>query len=291
MQFWEVFINEEDVRTTQERIRIQVLKFFEKRGLFNSGELETMLAYENSGFSLDASVKIYSWDRNGLERLIRYCARPCFASENLRMNGAWIIYRLSKPTHKGQKFVQLDPLEFLDRIAAFIPLPHRHRRHYHGVFALNSPLRKKVIAYAKRVPAASTSLHQMSEKTRRTSLDWAQLIKRIYEIDPLLCSKCGKTFKIIGFVTHQAEIYRILKRIGRSTKLHDFDPAYDLYTWEFCQLIPGSADGFPVMEEQEGYCNGPDPPFPESYSDPPHFGNDYDSLHGEYEGDPPHWED
>lgn len=35
-----------------------------------------MLSYENSGFSLDASVKIYSCDRSGLERLVRYCARP-----------------------------------------------------------------------------------------------------------------------------------------------------------------------------------------------------------------------
>ena len=285
LQFQEVFINEGDIRMTQESIRIRVLKFFEKRGWFNKEEVETMLAYENSGFSLDASVKINSWDRDGLERLVRYCARPCFASENLRLNGPWIIYHLSKPTHKGQRFVQLDPLEFLDRIAAFIPLPHRHRRHYHGVFAPNSPLRKMVIAYTKRGLTASV------EKTRRASLDWAQLIKRIYEVDPLLCSKCGKTIKIIGFVTHQAEICRILKRIGWPIKLQDFDSPYDLHHWEFCQLIPGSSDGFPPMEEQERYCNGPDPPFPENHSDPPHHENDYDSPHQEYENDPPHWED
>lgn len=293
LQFQEVFLNEGDIRTTQEHIRMRVLKFFEKRGRFNQEEVKTMLAYENSGFSLDASVKICSWDHDGLERLIRYCARPCFASENLRLNGSWIIYRLSKPTHKGQRFVQLDPLEFLDRIAAFIPLPHRHRRHYHGVFAPNSPLRKMVIAYAKRGLAAPTSIHQTVEKTRCASLDWAQLIKRIYEVDPLLCSKCGKAIKIIGFITHQAEIYRILRGIGWSIKLHDFDPAYDLYNnnWEFCQLIPGSADGFPIMEEQEGYCNGSDPPFLESHSDPPHFENDCDSPHLEYEGDPPQWEE
>ncbi len=68
----------------------------------------------------------------------QYCARPCFASENLRWNGHWIIYRLSKPTHTGQTFVQLEPHEFIEKIAAFIPMPHRHRRHYHGVFAPNS---------------------------------------------------------------------------------------------------------------------------------------------------------
>lgn len=34
-----------------------------------------MLAYENSGFSLDAKVKTESWDVAALERLIKYCAR------------------------------------------------------------------------------------------------------------------------------------------------------------------------------------------------------------------------
>ncbi len=80
-----------------------------------------MLSNENSGFSLDAKVRVPSWDRKGLERLIRYCARPCFARENLRWNGPWIHYRLPKPTHTGKTFVQIEPLEFIERISRFIP--------------------------------------------------------------------------------------------------------------------------------------------------------------------------
>jgi hypothetical protein len=38
--------------------------------------------------------------------------------------------------------------------------------------------------------------------------------------------------------------------LGRLFELHEFDPAYHLLSWEFCQLIPGSEDGFPVMEGQ-----------------------------------------
>ena len=36
------------------------------------------------GFSLDASVRIEGADRQGLERLLRYCARPAFALERWR---------------------------------------------------------------------------------------------------------------------------------------------------------------------------------------------------------------
>jgi hypothetical protein len=38
-----------------------------------------MLAWASSGFSRDASVRIAGHDRAGLERLLRYCARPPFA--------------------------------------------------------------------------------------------------------------------------------------------------------------------------------------------------------------------
>lgn len=79
-------------------IETSVLRLFNRRGWFNDDEVEKILGYENTGFSLDEKVKIRSWDREGLERLIRYCARPAFASENLRWNGQWLNYRLPKPS-------------------------------------------------------------------------------------------------------------------------------------------------------------------------------------------------
>jgi Putative transposase len=293
LQFHEAILTLEDIKDTQESIRMRVLNLFRKRGWFSKEEIKKMLSYENSGFSLDASVKIQSWDRSGLERVIRYCARPCFASENLRWNGTFVVYRLTKPTHKGQTFVQLDPLEFLDRIAAFIPLPYRHRRHYHGVFAPNSPLRRKVVAFAQQriEKLNSPYIKNIALKANRVSLDWAELIKRIYEVDPLVCSKCGQTIKINGFVTHKAEIHRILKGIGWPIKFHEYDPPYDVPNKDICQLIYGTEDGFPMLEVQV-HCDEiePDPHVQESYSDPPHWQGCYDCPHGDENIDPPHWD-
>lgn len=149
-----------------------------------------MLTYENSGFSLDAKLRIEAWDRQGLERLIRYCARPCFASENLRWNGLWLIYRLPKATHTGQTFIQLEPLDFLDKIAAFIPPPRKHRHHYHGVFAPNAPLRHLIAASANQVPKnlVPPIVQETAKKISKVSLNWAKLIARIYEVNPLLCN-------------------------------------------------------------------------------------------------------
>jgi len=279
--FHDAFLTPDDIADTQDNIQNRVLRYFGRRGFFEKLEIEKMLTYENSGFSLNANVRIQSWDRDGLERLIRYCARPCFKSENLKWNGPWINYRLPKPSHTGQTYIQLDPLEFITRISKFIPYPRRHRRHYHGVFAPNSPLRKKVEANAKKRPMSCTPpVQEVAKKIKKVTFNWSKLIARIYEVDPLKC-ECGKEIKIVAFVTHSAEIRRILNGIGWSTEIPEFDPPVNTLDFEICQLIPGTEDGFyndTITFQTEG---GPDPPF-QDYYDPPHP-DDY--------SDPPHCED
>ena len=106
---------------------------------------------------------------------------------------------------------------------------------------------------------------------------------RIYEDNPLIC-KCGKEIKIIAFVTHSAEIYRILSGIGWPCKTYEFDPPQENtdFDLEICQLIPGTEDGFPEDVAKEKFKRGLDPPFIEYCIDPPHW---------EDERDPPHWEE
>lgn len=71
------------------------------------------------GFSLDASVRIEAHDRQGLERLLRYCARPPFAAERLEeLDAQRLIYHLPKPGPAGKTQLILSPLELIGRIAA-----------------------------------------------------------------------------------------------------------------------------------------------------------------------------
>jgi hypothetical protein len=288
--FHEATLTPDDVEDTQEHIQRRVLRYFYKRGFFDKDEVEKMLAYENSGFSLNANVKIESFDKTGLERLIRYCARPPFASENLRWSGKLLIYRFPKPSHTGKTYVQLDPLDFIDRISKFIPYPRRHRHHFHGAFAPSSPLRTQVVANAQKKPEnTSQAMQEAIQKIKKASRTWAKLISRIYEVDPLICSSCGKKIKIISFVTHPEQIRRILKGIGWPIIIPEFEPPYELTIDNICQLFP-TPDGFPEFVEQIHYNNygrenshhydtGPDPPYVEEI-DPPHRENICD---------PPHW--
>ena len=50
-----------------------------------------------AGFSLDADVPIEASDRQGLERLVRYCARPAFALERLwQIDAQHLVYESPK---------------------------------------------------------------------------------------------------------------------------------------------------------------------------------------------------
>ncbi len=142
-------------------LRKRILRAFVGRGLLESSDAKDMLAYQHSGFSVDAGVCIQAHDRAGLERLLRYCARPPFSMERLRKEGVALVYRCAKqrsePTSdkRGAKAdeLTLTPLELIDRIAALGPPPRTHRHRYFGVLAPNSPLRCAVTALAQGAAA------------------------------------------------------------------------------------------------------------------------------------------
>ena len=87
-------------------------------------DAEEMASWEHGGgFSLDASVRIETNDRSGLERLLRYCARPVFALERLRqIDAEHRVYESVKPGPGGSVSLLLTPLELIERLAALIPV-------------------------------------------------------------------------------------------------------------------------------------------------------------------------
>jgi len=73
-----------DLAALTERVRRRVIRWFRLTRLLDAAAAADMLAWENSGFSVDASVQITLLDRDvpsyfrSLEHLLRYCARPPF---------------------------------------------------------------------------------------------------------------------------------------------------------------------------------------------------------------------
>jgi hypothetical protein len=160
-----------DLAALTERVRRRVIRWFCMQRLLDVDAAADMLAWENSGFSVDASVRITLIDRDvpsyfrSLEHLLRSCARPPFALERLSVirgpDGRATRVRYVLPRHKAANWVgrgrgrtstrpgangvvEFSPFEFLDRLADLVPPPRKHRHRYHGVFAPNHKLRRAV---------------------------------------------------------------------------------------------------------------------------------------------------
>lgn len=109
--------------TVQATVRQRLLQAMIQRGWLMREDAQTMAAWEHGGgFSLDAGVRIEGEDRDGLERLLRYCVRPAFALERRRqIDPEHLVYESVKPEPGGSGSLVLTPLELLDRLVALIP--------------------------------------------------------------------------------------------------------------------------------------------------------------------------
>lgn len=55
---------------------------------------------------------------------------------------------------------------------------------------------------------------ESDESSKERRKNWARLIQKIYEVDPLTCPKCSGTMKVITVIEDQDVIRKILKHLG-----------------------------------------------------------------------------
>lgn len=214
------------------------------------------------GFDVHAGVVVSASDREGRERLLRYCARPPLCLERLSvLQDGRIAYAIRKPwTSETHRVMQ--PVQFLARLAALISPPRHPLIRFYGVFAPHSSWRRKVVPRASRCeresavacrlalsassptgaatspsdtgcsrespPCAITTgcpctqagpacaapigpVHVAPFALRAPSarIDWAELLKRIYDVDALACS-CGGRLRFIALILDEEPARKIL---------------------------------------------------------------------------------
>jgi hypothetical protein len=199
------------------------------------------------GFSVNGTARIHENDREGLERLLRYCARPPFALERLKQQpDGSLIYQLNKPLANGQKQLKLTSLELIDKLAALVPPPRIHRHRYYGVLAPNSPFRASVTAMAglslerdvikkQTTDKNDESVEQEQENKPKRPPNrylWAMLLARIYNLFPLICPECGAEMQVIAVIQDKPIINTILKSVGEATEPPLLMPARGPPGWD-----------------------------------------------------------
>jgi len=99
-----------------------------------------------SGVSLHANVAVSARDRQRLERLCRYVARPPVATERLaRLEDGRLLYRLEHRWRDGTMHVVFEPQELVEKLAALVPPPRFHLVRYHGILGPCASERDRIV--------------------------------------------------------------------------------------------------------------------------------------------------
>ena len=183
------------------------------------------------GFSLHAAVRWGADQRKELEQLCRYITRPAIANERLKRNRAGqVVLQLKSPYKDGTTHVVMEPLEFMERLAALAPRPRLHLIRFHGVLAPNAKLRSQIVPPPPQ-RATETSSENAQAQGAPARISWARLLKRVFDIDIEHCPNCGGSLKIIATIEDPPVIVKILTHLGLPTRAPPRAPAqrFDLF--------------------------------------------------------------
>jgi len=87
-------------------------------------------------------------------------------------------------------------------------------------------------------------LRIVEEELRRLpSKGWAAMIRKVYEVDPMICSKCGGRMKVVAFITEVAVVDRIIDHLKLTFVAAKPPPSH-----VFEQVA------LPEVEESREYC-------------------------------------
>ncbi|HEV8523477.1 MAG TPA: transposase [Terriglobales bacterium] len=196
-------------------------------GKITNEVVENIRSWSHSGFSVDQSVRIEAEDTEGVQKLIEYFLRCPFSQARMIEVTAEgkVLYKTernrlgrfpeaaSEDLLAGPKrnFQVFDPLDFLAEVTQHIPDAGDHLIRYYGWYSNKS---RGLRAKSGGAAAPPTEVNGPDAKQARQR--WAALIKQVYELDPLLCPKCGGTMAIISFIERgQGEVIeKILRHCG-----------------------------------------------------------------------------
>ena len=72
---------------------------------------------------------------------------------------------------------------------------------------------------------------------------WAEMIRKVYEVDPLLCPQCGGQMKIISFLTDYTVVDKIINHL-KLTFVAERPPPPQVASQELLMSVEASPEYF-----------------------------------------------
>jgi hypothetical protein len=214
-----------DTSPLTEVFRRRILKLFVERGLLDSHFARKILSWKHSGFSVDNSVPIPASSRKARVNLSQYIVRHPVSLQKIlyaRSNGT-IIYKTKYNVYWKENIKLFKANDFIAELTQHIPPKHKHLIRYYGLYSSRtkgkahkdcSLAKFRCHAAPKKKPSQEHETETIAHKASR--LSWARLIQKVYEVDPLICEKCGHEMKVIAVITNSHEVRKILECLKRN---------------------------------------------------------------------------
>ncbi len=125
---------------------------------------------------------------------------------------------ITTPPHPltGSTVIHLDVIDWIHAICQQIPDHGQHLTRYYGAYSnrTRQTLFQKDLSHTPDSrPEHDTDAP--STKSSPSSASWARLIRKVFEVDPLLCLKCGEKMKIISVITEPAVVDKIIRHLQK----------------------------------------------------------------------------
>jgi hypothetical protein len=182
----------------------EVLGFLVRKELLSPEWAERLLSWRHTGFNVHSRVRAKR--KTEAERVGRYMIRPLLSLERLSFseNEGKVYYRYGKEPAEVER---MDYLEFIARVTSHIPDKGQATVRYYGLYA--NAHREKV----KKASLGPFPLRMVEDLRPFPSKGWAEMIRKAYEVDPMVCPQRGGQMKVIAFLTDYAVVDRIISHL------------------------------------------------------------------------------
>ncbi|MBI5418223.1 transposase, partial [Candidatus Poribacteria bacterium] len=172
----------------------------------------------NSGFNVHGKEIIGTGNTEVIENVARYMSRAAISTDRVKFNpddNTVTVYE--KQNRLDCKSKAYNILEFIAQITSHIPSPYESLVYYYGIYSSSHRGKEKRANIENQKIEVKEVTGKKGIAGGKITSTWARLIKRIFEVDPLCCKKCGGEMKIIAFITNRTEVKKILKHIHEET--------------------------------------------------------------------------
>ncbi|MBI3656170.1 MAG: transposase [Acidobacteria bacterium] len=177
--------------------------------------VEKLLSWQYTGFSTYRGEKVDVGDKKGREHVARYILHPPMSQAKMSYDADTETLQYRTKKKKGQETTEtFSALDWRARLSAHIPHKWEPMVPYYAGYSnrAGGERRKAQKKPTESVPVPPPAAQSEFKKEARRH--WARRIKKVYEVDPLLCPKCSGRLRIISFIEDPAVIQSILTHLG-----------------------------------------------------------------------------